>query len=93
MASEELVPVHLRVSKTLKGQWIKQSRAADMTLNDWIVSRIEALDPTADEAAGMAWWNALTEPMRAHWLKKIEADGGSVSEAWAVFRREQGQER
>lgn len=88
MASEELVPIHLRVPRTLKGQWIKRSRAADMTLNDWIVSRIEALDATGDEAAGIAWWNELTEPTRLYWLKKVEAQGGSVAAAWAAFKLE-----
>jgi hypothetical protein len=40
---------------------------------------------TADEQAGMGWWNALTEEQRAHWLR--EANTASVAEAWAYYQR------
>jgi hypothetical protein len=40
---------------------------------------------TADEQAGMEWWNALTEEQRAHWLR--EANTASVAEAWAYYQR------
>jgi hypothetical protein len=28
--------------------------------------------PTADELAGMAWWNALAEDQRAYWLSEAD---------------------
>jgi hypothetical protein len=40
--------------------------------------------PTADELAGIDWWNSLTEPARAFW---IDSAGPSVAHAWA--RRQQ----
>lgn len=39
--------------------------------------------PTDYEAAGMAWWNALSKEERAGWLSKTET--GTVREAWEAF--------
>ncbi len=44
-------------------------------------------EPTAEESAGMAWWNALTEGERANWLAR--ADTAVPAEAWAECRRGQ----
>lgn len=82
MNAEDDVPVHLRVPREMKGRWVARSRAAGLKLNDWIVERLEA--PTADEEAGMFWWNNLTEPARAHWLQKA---GPSVADAWAHHKQ------
>jgi hypothetical protein len=41
-------------------------------------------EPSADETAGIAWWNALTEEQRAHWLR--EAKTAIVAEAWAYYQ-------
>jgi hypothetical protein len=49
-------------------------------------------EPTADEAAGMAWWNSLTEAERA---KALEAAGWlsvgtwtpSHADAWALYKK------
>ena len=39
---------------------------------------------SADEAAGMEWWNALTEEQRAYWLDV--ANTAIVGEAWAYHK-------
>lgn len=33
--------IHLRVPRALKARWVQASRAASMTLTDWITSRLE----------------------------------------------------
>ena len=39
---------------------------------------------SADETTDIAWWNALTEEQRAHWLR--EANTAIVAEAWAYYQ-------
>ena len=39
---------------------------------------------SADEAAGMEWWNALTEEQRAYWLDVANTAIGG--EAWAYHK-------
>ena len=39
---------------------------------------------SADESAGMEWWNALTEEQRAYWLDA--ANTAIVAEAWAYHK-------
>lgn len=80
--------IHLRVPSSVKARWVERSRAAGVKLSDWVVERVEAFHATADEDAGMAWWNDLREPMRAQWLKKVEAAGGTAAAAWAAFKRD-----
>lgn len=41
--------------------------------------------PTEDEKLGMAWWNALSEKERRHWLDI--ACSAKASDAWAAFKR------
>lgn len=41
-------------------------------------------EPTPSERAGMAWWNAMTEPQRRAWLER--ADTAQPAEAWAVYQ-------
>lgn len=41
---------------------------------------------TADETAGMVWWNALTEEERRHWMATA-GDTGVVADAWAAYKR------
>lgn len=41
-------------------------------------------EPTADERAGMAWWNAMSEHARREWLRK--ARSAVPAEAWAAYR-------
>jgi hypothetical protein len=53
---------------------------------------MEQRKPTADEIAGMAWWNTLTEAERA---KALEAAGlhssgtcaPSAADAWKLHKR------
>lgn len=45
-------------------------------------------EPTADEAAGIAWWNALTEAERAKWL--AETGTAVPADAWAAYKRRFG---
>ena len=50
---------------------------------------MEQREPTADELAGMAWWNALTETERADALNRA-GDGRhipSAADAWAFHKR------
>jgi len=42
-------------------------------------------DPSADDLAGVAWWNSLSEPRRADWLRL--ADSTKPADAWAEFKR------
>lgn len=44
-------------------------------------------EPTADEAAGMAWWNGLADHERAHWAKR--AGTGVVADAWRLHQASQ----
>lgn len=40
---------------------------------------------TTDEAAGIAWWNALAEADRAFWLRA--AMSAVPADAWAYYKR------
>jgi hypothetical protein len=44
-----------------------------------------AREPTADERAGMAWWNSLSEPRRGDWL--LMAGSAKAADAWAEYKR------
>lgn len=46
--------------------------------------------PTADEAAGMAWWNCKPDVERSQWL--AASGSGSVADAWAARKAAQTQE-
>ncbi len=41
---------------------------------------------TADEAAGMTWWNALTDDERQHWMAAA-GNTGVVADAWSTYKR------
>lgn len=41
--------------------------------------------PTADERAGMDWWNGLSENKRGLWLRRSK--GQSAADAWAFFKK------
>lgn len=45
-------------------------------------------EPTSNEAAGIAWWNALTETERAKWL--AQAGSAVPADAWAAYKRHPG---
>lgn len=44
-------------------------------------------EPTADERAGMDWWNDLDETQRAYWLWASQS--AEVWQAWQAFKRYQ----
>jgi hypothetical protein len=44
---------------------------------------------TADDAAGMAWWNVQSEAARSFWLDRAGA-GASAADAWALFKQYRG---
>jgi len=49
-------------------------------------------EPTADEAAGMQWWNSLTKAERAKALAAAGWKSGgpwtpSVADAWALYKK------
>lgn len=41
-------------------------------------------EATADEVAGMAWWNALSDDERGRWLRL--ADSAVPADAWERFK-------
>ncbi len=41
---------------------------------------------TFDEAAGMAWWNALTPAARKNWLRL--AGSAVAADAWELYKRD-----
>ncbi len=45
--------------------------------------------PTADEIAGIAWWNNLKPEERARWLTTA-GHACSVADAWAAYKRSPG---
>ncbi|MER9875249.1 hypothetical protein [Mesorhizobium sp. M0195] len=42
--------------------------------------------PTADEHAGMAWWNALDEGGRRDWMQQA-GNTGRAADAWKAYKR------
>jgi hypothetical protein len=42
-------------------------------------------DAKHDDAAGMAWWNALSDDDRRFWM--LASTGVSASDAWDYFKR------
>ena len=42
-------------------------------------------EPTADELVGMEWWNSMSEPRRADWLRL--ADSARPADAWDLADR------
>jgi hypothetical protein len=42
-------------------------------------------EPSADELAGLEWWNSLSEPCRADRLQL--ADSTKPADAWAGYKR------
>jgi hypothetical protein len=56
---------------------------------------MEPRQPSADEQAGMQWWNALTEAERAQALadagwKSGGSSAPSAADAWAVHKKRMG---
>lgn len=45
-------------------------------------------EPTADERAGMTWWNTLSEAERRRWMREA-GDTGIAADAWAAYQRAQ----
>jgi len=43
------------------------------------------LEPTADELAGIEWWNAISEHRQADWLQMAES--AKPADAWAEYKR------
>lgn len=41
-------------------------------------------EPTPDEEAGMAWWNALSEADRTRWLQQAGTAVPAI--AWACYK-------
>lgn len=66
--------------------WNDTAVADGLTVEDLRNGR----EPTADEIAGMRWWNALTEAERSKWLSV--AGTAVAADAWAAFKsvRERG---
>jgi len=48
-------------------------------------------NPTADEQAGMQWWNSLDEHARRKWMRAA-GDTGVAADAWTAFKRTAGAE-
>jgi len=75
--------IHLRVPASLKARWVRESRAADMRLTDWIIQRVEQPVPhqttiaTAVIPAGVQFSD----------LKLARDTDGNVSFDWGVIER------
>jgi len=41
-------------------------------------------EPTADEAAGISWWNGLTSGTRRHWLNV--SNSATPADAWTAYK-------
>lgn len=48
-------------------------------------------EPTADERAGMAWWNDQTPHERSYWCRA--ADSPRPADAWAAYKRHAARDR
>jgi hypothetical protein len=48
--------------------------------------RAEEREPSADERAGMGWWNGLDEADRRHWMER-SGNTGRACDAWAAYKR------
>jgi hypothetical protein len=42
-------------------------------------------EPSADDLAGVEWWNSLSEPRRSDWLRL--ADSTKPADAWTEYKR------
>ncbi|TSD83752.1 hypothetical protein FFK22_036195 [Mycobacterium sp. KBS0706] len=42
-------------------------------------------EPTADERAGIEWWNGLDEARRRYWMHRA-GDTGRAADAWAAYQ-------
>jgi hypothetical protein len=42
-------------------------------------------EPSTDELASVEWWNSLSAPRQADWLRL--ADSAKPAEAWAEYKR------
>jgi len=42
-------------------------------------------EPTADELAGIEWWNSISEPRQADWLQMAES--ARPADAWTEYKR------
>jgi len=45
---------------------------------------MSARTPTADDLAGIAWWNACTERQRAYWLQVAKTN--TPRHAWDYYK-------
>jgi hypothetical protein len=45
-----------------------------------------------DAETGMSWWNALTDHVRAEWMRRA-GNTGRASDAWEAFKRQQAADR
>lgn len=52
---------------------------------DLVVLKPRQRKASSDEAAGIQWWNGLTERQRASWMKKA-GNTGVAADAWACFK-------
>ncbi|MCF6120508.1 hypothetical protein L2449_27160 [Mesorhizobium muleiense] len=43
-------------------------------------------EPTADERAGIEWWNALDEAGRRDWMQRA-GNTGRAADAWEAFKQ------
>jgi hypothetical protein len=42
-------------------------------------------EPSSDELVSVEWWNSISEPRQADWLRL--ADSTKPAEAWAEYKR------
>jgi hypothetical protein len=52
----------------------------------------DAMTDQTDAETGMSWWNALTDHVRAEWMRRA-GNTGRASDAWEAFKRQQAADR
>lgn len=82
---------HLAPRPGVKDQLVVTERGRAMlvaTTQEVAVTTQYDREPTADERAGIAWWNALDEADRLQWMQQA-GDTGRAADAWAAYKRAQ----
>lgn len=62
--------------------WLRLSERERRSVFGVTPAMVRTIDRAADTAAGVAWWNELSEPIRALYLRQAD----TPAEAWATYK-------